>query len=265
MTSRAGSSVSGKKGERVKKNWARDVNPEALSNFSVLIWQLPLLAFMVYFIYFYMYSQFWMFVMTHMLYAFILYMMQPLGELLGARAERKGKGSRAISVRAYSGLVKAFVWGFPLLNLAIFYKYDFPIPVIAFIAIIWYAGLIIYTTSNYLHRSGINIMRLKGKFANLRRKYFQTVIMIPIIGKKKKPFRALDGVTLDITNGMFGLLGPNGAGKTTVMRVICGILDQSMGTVKINDVDFAEKREELQGTYRVSAAGIRHLRKYVRL
>ncbi|MGV8139153.1 MAG: ATP-binding cassette domain-containing protein [Mangrovibacterium sp.] len=28
---------------------------------------------------------------------------------------------------------------------------------------------------------------------------------------------------------MFGLLGPNGAGKSTMMRIICGILDQSYG------------------------------------
>ncbi len=46
---------------------------------------------------------------------------------------------------------------------------------------------------------------------------------------------------------MFGLLGPNGAGKSTMMRIICGILDQSYGKIWINNIDTLEKREELQG------------------
>ncbi len=71
--------------------------------------------------------------------------------------------------------------------------------------------------------------------------------MIPLIGKRKQPFKALDRVSLEIGSGMFGLLGPNGAGKTTLMRVICGILDQSYGKVYINGIDTAKKREELQG------------------
>jgi ABC-type multidrug transport system ATPase subunit len=70
---------------------------------------------------------------------------------------------------------------------------------------------------------------------------------VPLIGKKKKPFKALSCVSIEIGNGMFGLLGPNGAGKTTLMRIICGILEQSYGKVWINGFDTQEKREELQG------------------
>ena len=46
---------------------------------------------------------------------------------------------------------------------------------------------------------------------------------------------------------MFGLLGPNGAGKTTIMRIICGILEQSYGKVLVNGLDRGEYREEFQG------------------
>jgi ABC-type multidrug transport system ATPase subunit len=46
---------------------------------------------------------------------------------------------------------------------------------------------------------------------------------------------------------MIGLLGPNGAGKTTIMRILCGILDQSYGKIFINGFDTASHREELQG------------------
>lgn len=51
--------------------------------------------------------------------------------------------------------------------------------------------------------------------------------------------RALDGVDLDITTGMFGLLGPNGAGKTTLMRILAGILRPTSGTVRAGDYDAA--------------------------
>jgi len=119
--------------------------------------------------------------------------------------------------------------------------------VVLFIGILWYLALTVYTTSNRLHRDKVNIFRLQGKLAPMRRRFYQFIQIIPIIGKKKQAFRALDRVSLDIEKGMFGLLGPNGAGKTTLMRIICGILDQSYGKIRINNIDTMEKREELQG------------------
>ena len=58
-----------------------------------------------------------------------------------------------------------------------------------------------------------------------------------MIGKQRKPFKALRGVSVEIQTGMFGLLGPNGAGKSTLMRVICGIFEQSYGSIWINGMD----------------------------
>ena len=51
------------------------------------------------------------------------------------------------------------------------------------------------------------------------------------------PVAALQGVTLDVPQGMFGLLGPNGAGKTTLMRIIAGLLEPTSGTVHFNGED----------------------------
>ncbi|MFZ2080052.1 MAG: ABC transporter ATP-binding protein, partial [Xanthobacteraceae bacterium] len=51
-------------------------------------------------------------------------------------------------------------------------------------------------------------------------------------------FQALKNVSLDIRHGeIFALLGPNGAGKTTLIGVICGIVNASSGTVKVDGHD----------------------------
>jgi ABC-2 type transport system ATP-binding protein len=51
-------------------------------------------------------------------------------------------------------------------------------------------------------------------------------------------FRALKGIDLDIRPGeIFALLGPNGAGKTTLIGTICGIVNPSAGTVRVDGHD----------------------------
>ena len=49
--------------------------------------------------------------------------------------------------------------------------------------------------------------------------------------------KALDGINLEITNGMFGLLGANGAGKSSLMRTIASLQEPSEGSITFNDVD----------------------------
>ena len=46
---------------------------------------------------------------------------------------------------------------------------------------------------------------------------------------------ALDGVDLSIGRGkIIGLLGPNGSGKTTLIKILCGLLQPTSGTLAIN-------------------------------
>jgi ABC-2 type transport system ATP-binding protein len=52
--------------------------------------------------------------------------------------------------------------------------------------------------------------------------------------------RALDNVTLDIPQGMFGLLGPNGAGKSTLMRCIATLQAPTGGSIRFDDIDVVE-------------------------
>ncbi len=52
---------------------------------------------------------------------------------------------------------------------------------------------------------------------------------------------ALDGLDLEIRRGeVFGLLGPNGAGKTTAVRLLCGLLSPSAGSVRIGGHEAGE-------------------------
>ncbi len=53
-------------------------------------------------------------------------------------------------------------------------------------------------------------------------------------------FQALKNVSLDIRQGeIFALLGPNGAGKTTLIGTICGIVNPSAGTIRVDGHDIA--------------------------
>lgn len=58
-------------------------------------------------------------------------------------------------------------------------------------------------------------------------------------GKKK----AVDGIDLTISEGMFGLLGRNGAGKTTLMKILATLHHPTAGEVTINGINIKEARE----------------------
>ena len=62
-------------------------------------------------------------------------------------------------------------------------------------------------------------------------------LMIRDLTKQYKDKRAVDGVSLRLTEGINGLLGANGAGKTTLMRMLCGILKPTAGSISLDGVD----------------------------
>lgn len=58
--------------------------------------------------------------------------------------------------------------------------------------------------------------------------------------------KALNGITLEITNGMFGLLGSNGAGKSSLMRTIASLQEPSSGSVLFNNIDVVKHPHEIR-------------------
>jgi ABC-type multidrug transport system ATPase subunit len=60
------------------------------------------------------------------------------------------------------------------------------------------------------------------------------------------PVTALQGVDLDVPQGMFGLLGPNGAGKSTLMRILAGLLEPTSGEVTLDGEDIVGHPERVR-------------------
>ncbi|MCJ7579092.1 MAG: efflux RND transporter permease subunit, partial [Candidatus Aminicenantes bacterium] len=210
---------------RFSKEWRKGKKDKQHSLNKNLIWQIPLYIFLFTFTYFYLSRGFWILFFSLILYISTLSLVRGrLGSLL----------------------YKIVYWGLPVPNLWFFHSQWGQWQPVWAIAFMWYFCLFIYSTSQKLSREKIDIMRLKGRFRRARKFYYRLVKNMPLLGKQRTPFRALDQVSLKIESGMFGLVGPNGAGKTTLMRVICGILPPTRGKVFFNEIDLNAKREELQ-------------------
>ncbi len=233
-----------KGGESIRKRLFLNREFKKLKDLDLLVWQVPLVGFLVYFVYFYVGSEFWKFLLSLGVYFGIIMLCQPISAYLSHKAH--GAGRRWLDKLARVG-PQVILWGFPLVNLIIMHATWKNLALEIIIGFLWFLALVVYVTSNRLTREKVNVNRITGRFSRIRRSWYRMVLSIPVIGKKRKPFKALGGVSMDIGSGMFGLLGPNGAGKTTLMRIICGILDQSYGKIWVSGVDTQEKREELQG------------------
>ncbi|MFO7844667.1 MAG: efflux RND transporter permease subunit [Bacteroidales bacterium] len=232
-----------KSGIRIRKRLGIQHEYKSIKDFEQLIWQIPLIGFMIYFIYFHIESGFWFFILPVFLYILILNFLTPVNKY----AKSLKNNNRKITGNIIHLGSKFFFWVFPALSLFLFYEKFELIGLVITAGIIWYFLLLIKITSDNLYQKNTDVNRLKGKFKGIRKEFYRFVKIIPVIGKKKIPFKALRGVSIEINHGMFGLLGPNGAGKSTLMRIVCGILEQSYGQITINGIDVSEKREELQG------------------
>ena len=55
---------------------------------------------------------------------------------------------------------------------------------------------------------------------------------------------AVNDVSVNLKPGVYGLLGANGAGKTTLMRMICGVLKPTSGSIKLDGKTMEELGEQ---------------------
>jgi ABC-type multidrug transport system ATPase subunit len=231
-------------GKKIRRRAGLEKEFHTLAEFDYLVWQLPLLGGLIYFSFIYLDAAFWSLLLSVAIANLAQSMWKPFGFFLNFRAEKTGKKR---SIKIYH-LVHTFLfWILPAIEVFLVWKVTKNIGLVVTFGVLWYLALIISVTAKKLYQEKINIDRITGRFGTLRRETLRTVKKIPFIGKQHQPFKALNGVSLEIGNGMFGLLGPNGAGKSTMMRIICGIYEQSYGKIWINGIDTQEKREELQG------------------
>ena len=67
-------------------------------------------------------------------------------------------------------------------------------------------------------------------------------LVIDRVTKQYQNKIAVDRISLTLHKGVYGLLGANGAGKTTLMRMLCGILKPTGGTITLDGVDVSEEK-----------------------
>lgn len=73
------------------------------------------------------------------------------------------------------------------------------------------------------------------------------MLRINDLTKNYGSFTAVNHLTLHIPEGeLFGFVGPNGAGKTTTIRIVCGLLKASSGTVQIGGSSAALGSKEMK-------------------
>jgi ABC-type multidrug transport system ATPase subunit/predicted RND superfamily exporter protein len=215
----------GRRMAKIAEEKQRDPKPR----FEALIWQVPLLIFLIYFSWFYLVSGFWKLVASIVSWFFVLSVI---------------KGFRQFYSQKWLALIQGFFrYIIPILILVLFQMEWENLAFTIVTGSIWYLLLAIAWVAHRIRNEGLETKQVRKIF----RWFVWLVEIIPGVGTQKERFKALRGVSLEIGTGMFGLLGPNGAGKSTMIRTICGILEQSYGKIWINGIDTQEKREELQG------------------
>lgn len=76
----------------------------------------------------------------------------------------------------------------------------------------------------------------------------------------KDEFKAVDNLNISIDAGqIFGFLGPNGAGKTTILKMICGLITQTQGAIRLNGFDINSQRYDAMHQIGVVLEGARNI------
>jgi ABC-2 type transport system ATP-binding protein len=72
-------------------------------------------------------------------------------------------------------------------------------------------------------------------------------VLVENLVKRFRDFTAVDHVSFTAGRGeVLGFLGPNGAGKSTIIRILCGLLRPTSGTVRVAGLDVAREPEAVR-------------------
>ncbi len=66
-------------------------------------------------------------------------------------------------------------------------------------------------------------------------------LIIDRLTKKYQNTIAVDRISMRLHEGVYGLLGANGAGKTTLIRMLCGVIKPTGGSVMLDKMDAASE------------------------
>jgi ABC-2 type transport system ATP-binding protein len=60
-------------------------------------------------------------------------------------------------------------------------------------------------------------------------------------------FPAVNGISFNVNKGkIYGLLGENGAGKTTTIRMLCGLIPPTQGSITVAQINVIKEREKVK-------------------
>src|SRR5262245_26583209 len=72
-------------------------------------------------------------------------------------------------------------------------------------------------------------------------------IVVQDLSRRFGAFTAVDRVSFDVRRGeIFGFLGANGAGKSTTIRMLCGLLKPTSGSISVDGVDVGRDPEAVK-------------------
>lgn len=73
------------------------------------------------------------------------------------------------------------------------------------------------------------------------------MIEVKNLRKEYDSFVAVDNLDFEIEKGeIFGIVGPNGAGKTTALKMLCGLISPTRGSIKIQGMDIKKDAKRIK-------------------
>lgn len=92
----------------------------------------------------------------------------------------------------------------------------------------------------------ISVSNLSKTFKKPLRKEGLSGMVKSLFSREYEEIKAVDSISFDIEQGeIVGYIGANGAGKSTTIKMMCGILHPSEGSVTVNGMSFDDSRQSI--------------------